>query len=254
MTAAPETWGQNLVSAPPPPLTGTYPPLHKHAESQENKGQKGPVLRQASACTRRVVPEECMWRTPWLRFISKRTELGCSCTQNVGVSKRDYHKHDVAPFSLYNRSTTASHYISDLKNCGEKKPGKQKSDGVSRREGGVPSQPLERTICRGTNFRLSALCKQDVCRARTGCDLKRGPRLPMPRVLWAGLFRAPVATQAATAIWGHENWPLIDSVGHAILQLLSWWQQIPDCSWCVRGGGGVVLRGDRYRTSKKTEN
>ena len=33
-------------------------------------------------------------------------------------------------FSLYNRSTTASCYISDHKNRGQKEPGKQRSDGV----------------------------------------------------------------------------------------------------------------------------
>ena len=35
-----------------------------------------------------------------------------------------YHKRDPAPFSLYNRSTTASRYISDHKKHGQKKPGK----------------------------------------------------------------------------------------------------------------------------------
>ena len=46
------------------------------------------------------------------------------------MSRRNYHKQDPAPLSIYNRSTTASHYISDHKNRGQKKPAKQRSDGV----------------------------------------------------------------------------------------------------------------------------
>ena len=44
--------------------------------------------------------------------------------QAVGMSKRNYHKHDPAPFSLYIRTTTASRYISDHQNRGQKRPRK----------------------------------------------------------------------------------------------------------------------------------
>ena len=58
---------------------------------------------------------------PWLIFTSKQTALGCSYKQNGGMSRRNYHKHDPAPLSLYNRGTTASGYISDRKNRGSEK-------------------------------------------------------------------------------------------------------------------------------------
>ena len=45
------------------------------------------------------------------------------------MSRRNYHKHDPAPFALYNHTTTASRCISDHKNRGQKNPGKQRSDG-----------------------------------------------------------------------------------------------------------------------------
>ena len=50
-----------------------------------------------------------------LKITSKWTALGCCCKQNNtnGMSRRNYHKHDPGPFSLHNRSTTASRYISD---------------------------------------------------------------------------------------------------------------------------------------------
>ena len=44
------------------------------------------------------------------------------------MRRRNYHKHEPAPFSLYNQSTTASRYISHHKNRGQKKPGKRRSD------------------------------------------------------------------------------------------------------------------------------
>ena len=43
------------------------------------------------------------------------------------MSRGNYHKHDLASFSLY---TTASHYISDHTIYGQKKPGKQRADEV----------------------------------------------------------------------------------------------------------------------------
>ena len=46
------------------------------------------------------------------------------------MSRRNYQKHDPDPFSLYNRSTTASHYVSDHKNGVQKKPEKRRSDGL----------------------------------------------------------------------------------------------------------------------------
>ena len=55
---------------------------------------------------------------PWVKIISKETALGCSCKQKVGMSRRNYHKHDLAPFSPCNRSTTASRCICDHENCG----------------------------------------------------------------------------------------------------------------------------------------
>ena len=45
------------------------------------------------------------------------------------MSRRDYHKHDPAPLSLYNRSTAVSHYISDHKSRGQKNQERQ-SDGL----------------------------------------------------------------------------------------------------------------------------
>ena len=60
---------------------------------------------------------------PW-----DKTFINNSC--KVGISRRTDHKHDPAPFSLYNRSTTASHCISDYKNRRQKKAGKRWSDGV----------------------------------------------------------------------------------------------------------------------------
>ena len=59
------------------------------------------------------------------------------------MSRGNYHRHH--PFFLFNRSTTASGYISDHKNRGQKKPGKQRSDGtpcldkavLAKRGGGV---------------------------------------------------------------------------------------------------------------------
>ena len=51
----------------------------------------------------------------------KRTALGCSCKQNIGVSMGNHHKHEPALFSLYNRSTAASRNISDLKKRGFRK-------------------------------------------------------------------------------------------------------------------------------------
>ena len=50
----------------------------------------------------------------------KRTALGCTCKQN-GMSRRNYHKHDPAPFSPCNQSTTVSRCISNHKNRGQKK-------------------------------------------------------------------------------------------------------------------------------------
>ena len=40
------------------------------------------------------------------KITPKQTALGCSCKWNVGTSRRNYQKHDAAPLSLYNRSTT----------------------------------------------------------------------------------------------------------------------------------------------------
>ena len=67
---------------------------------------------------------------PWLKITSKQTAWGCSCKQNVGMSRRNYHKHDPAPLFLCIRSTTGSCYTSDHKNHGHKKPGKRQSDGL----------------------------------------------------------------------------------------------------------------------------
>ena len=44
---------------------------------------------------------------PWLKITSTGRSLGCNCKQNVGMSRRNYHKHDQAPLSLYKRSTIA---------------------------------------------------------------------------------------------------------------------------------------------------
>ena len=38
------------------------------------------------------------------------------CKHNVGMRRRNYHKYTSATFSLYNQSTSASCYTSDLKN------------------------------------------------------------------------------------------------------------------------------------------
>ena len=57
---------------------------------------------------------------------TNRIGLGCGCKQNVGISRGKYHKHDPAPLSLYNWSTTASQYISDHQNHGRKN---QENDG-----------------------------------------------------------------------------------------------------------------------------
>ena len=59
-----------------------------------------------------------------------KTVFGCSCKQKVGMSWRNYYKHDPAPFSRYNRSKTVSHYISYHTNCDQKKPRKRRSEGV----------------------------------------------------------------------------------------------------------------------------
>ena len=52
----------------------------------------------------------------------KTTALRCSCKQNIGMSRRNHHKHDPAPLSL----TTASRYISDKKKAVRKN---QENDG-----------------------------------------------------------------------------------------------------------------------------
>jgi hypothetical protein len=64
-----------------------------------------------------------LFHYPWLTITSKQTALGCSCKQNIGMSRRNYQTHDPAPLSLYHRTTTESRYISDHKNCGQEKPG-----------------------------------------------------------------------------------------------------------------------------------
>ena len=56
----------------------------------------------------------------------KTDSIGLGCKLNIVMSRRTYHKHDPAPVSLCNRTTTASHYISDHKNRGQKKPGKRR--------------------------------------------------------------------------------------------------------------------------------
>ena len=48
--------------------------------------------------------------------------------QNVGMSRRNYHKHDSAPISLYRTQLCRGTYHISR---GQKKPGKQRSDGVA---------------------------------------------------------------------------------------------------------------------------
>ena len=47
------------------------------------------------------------------------------------MSRRNDHKHHPAPFSVYNLKTTASLYISNHENRGQKKTGKQCSNRVA---------------------------------------------------------------------------------------------------------------------------
>ena len=110
------------------------PPLAQAHKSQEDDGQTGsrawtsPCLRTTRSTKRRNVANTCPYLT-YPSFTSTRTALGFSCKQNDGMSRRTCHKHDPAPFALYNRSTAASGYNSDHKNHGQKKPGKRRSDG-----------------------------------------------------------------------------------------------------------------------------
>ena len=46
--------------------------------------------------------------------------------QNVGMSRRNYQKHDAAPLSLYKRSTIAQCSMFDHKNRGQKTPPKRR--------------------------------------------------------------------------------------------------------------------------------
>ena len=71
-----------------------------------------------------------LFHYPWLTITSKQTALGCSCKQNVSMSRRNYDRHDPAPLFLCNRSTTASRCISNNRNPGQKKPGKRRSEGL----------------------------------------------------------------------------------------------------------------------------
>ena len=64
------------------------------------------------------------------------------------MSKRNYHKHDPAPFALYNGSTTASRCITDHKNRGQKKTqAVRRSDGLPRLDKAVLAQRRGGTQC-----------------------------------------------------------------------------------------------------------
>ena len=67
---------------------------------------------------------------PRLKIVSKHTALGWGCKQNVGMSKRNYHKHHPAPLFLCNHSTTPSATFRPAKTVVRKKPGKHGSDGL----------------------------------------------------------------------------------------------------------------------------
>ena len=99
-------------------------------------GHQNTTCREISASTGEHVPATifatampAIATSVMAEIISKQTALGCSCKQNVGMSRSNYHKHDTAPFCLYNRSITASRYISDHRDRSQKKPGKRRLDG-----------------------------------------------------------------------------------------------------------------------------
>ena len=85
-------------------------------------GAEGPSMYIGSAVLAwRLRPEFCLTPPPPLAENHIKTNsLGLQFHQHVGMSRRHYHKHNPAPFSLYNQSTTASRYISDHKNRCEK--------------------------------------------------------------------------------------------------------------------------------------
>ena len=72
----------------------------------------GPDVRHTGKATLAVV-----------KPTSKQTALGRSVQQNVVLSRKDCHRHEPAPLSLYNGHTTASRYILDHNNCGQKNDG-----------------------------------------------------------------------------------------------------------------------------------
>ena len=82
------------------------------AESQENGGRTGlPCLDNGVlACDDSNIST------------STQKALGCSAKHNVVISRRNYHKHKPAPLSLDNWKTTASRYIADHKNRGQRRP------------------------------------------------------------------------------------------------------------------------------------
>ena len=65
-----------------------------------------------------------------LKITSKQTALGCRCKQNVGMSRRKYHKHDPAPFSSAIAAQPRHVTFLTTKTVVRKKPGKQRSDGL----------------------------------------------------------------------------------------------------------------------------
>ena len=128
-----------LNNGPPDSLTTIHitpapRPLHKHAESQEKKTvRQGPVLRQAWATrgTKRMhVANTCPHLTP-AAIVATGHQNRWRRQSSAGSERPHCPSHDPAPFPLYNQSTTASRYISDHKDCGQKKkPGKRRSGGV----------------------------------------------------------------------------------------------------------------------------
>ena len=54
--------------------------------------------------------------------------IGLQLQAECWYEQEEGHKHDPAPFSLYNQGTTTSRYTSDDKKHSQKKPGKQPTD------------------------------------------------------------------------------------------------------------------------------
>ena len=78
-------------------------------------------------CVTAIIPVIATSAMAEKKLTSKQTASGCRCKQNVGMSRRNYHKHDQAPVSLYNRHGT----FLTTESAVAKKQGKRRSEGVA---------------------------------------------------------------------------------------------------------------------------